>query len=66
MNIYQTKKEKKGIPIAVKTCFSEEKLIKKLGAPLSNRSRLSTNPLFLNNFFLTPLFAQILQIGNPP
>ena len=27
INIYQTKKKKKGIPIKMKTCFSEEKLI---------------------------------------
>ena len=32
MNIYQKKKEKK-IPIAMKTCFSEEKLIKQFGRP---------------------------------
>ena len=30
MNIYQAKKEKKSIPIVMKTCFSE-KLIKQFG-----------------------------------
>ena len=34
MNIYQTKKKKKNcIPIVMKTCFPEEKLIKKFGPP---------------------------------
>ena len=33
MNIYQTKKRKKRIPIAMKTCFSKEKLIKQFGRP---------------------------------
>ena len=31
MNIYQAKKEKKSIPIVMKTCFSEKKLIKQFG-----------------------------------
>ena len=44
----------------MKTCFSEEKLMKQLGnSPLSKRNPLSTNPLFLSNFFMTPLFVQI-------
>ena len=33
MKIYRTKKEKKSIPIVMKTCFSEEKLIKQFGNP---------------------------------
>ena len=49
----------------MKTCFSEGKLIKQYGKPpLSKRTPtpppppLST-PLFLSNFFMTPLFVQI-------
>ena len=33
MNIYQTKKEKKSIPIVMKTGFSGEELIKQFGNP---------------------------------
>ena len=49
VNIYRTKKN----PIVMKTCFSEGKLMKQFGTP----SALSTNPLFLSNFFMTPLFV---------
>ena len=49
MNIYQTKKEKESIPTVMKTCFSDGKLMKQFGTP-----SLSTNPLFLSNFFMTP------------
>ena len=48
VNIYQTKKS---IPIVMKTCFSEGKLIKQFG------TLLSTNPLSLSNFFVTLLFV---------
>ena len=33
MNIYQKKKRKKSIPIIMKTCFYEEKLIKQFATP---------------------------------
>ena len=51
----------------MKTCFSEGKLMKQFGnPPLSNRTPLSTNPLFLSNFFMTPLFVQISKTRTPP
>ena len=38
-----------------------------LETPLFLReSLLSTNPLFLSNFFMTALFAQILETRTPP
>ena len=45
-------------PIVMKTCFSEGNLMKQFGnPPLSKRTPpLSTNPLFLSNFFMTPSF----------
>ena len=52
----------------MKTCFSEEKLMKQFGnSPLSKRTHppLSTNPLFLSNFFMTPLFVQISKTRSP-
>ena len=49
----------------MKACFSEEKLIKQFEKPLSKRTLISANPLFLSNFFVTPLFVQILHIRNP-
>ena len=49
----------------MKTCFSEEKLIKQFGNPL-REPLLSANPLFLNNFFMTLLFIQILKLRTPP
>ena len=35
-------------------------------APLSNRTHLSTNPLFLSNFFMTPPLCPNLKNENPP
>ena len=51
----------------MKTCFSEGKLMKQFG----NRSflrelALSTNPLFLRFFFMTPFFVQILKTRISP
>ena len=54
VNIYQTKK-KKSIPIVMKTCFSEGKLIKQFG-----------NLLFLSKFSMTPFLVQILKTRNLP
>ena len=59
--------------MVTKTCFSEEKLIKQY-APTPppppprflREPLLSTNPLFLNNFFITLLFVQILKIRTLP
>ena len=46
----------------MKTCFSDAKLMKQCGnPPLSKRT-----PLFLSNFFMTPLFAQISETRPPP
>ena len=57
MNIYQTKKEKKIIPIVMKTCFSEKKkqkkLMKQFGTP-HPPPPFQLTPLFLSNFFMTP------------
>ena len=39
----------------MKTCFYQEKLMKQFG-----------NPLFLSNFFMTPLFVQISKTRYPP
>ena len=52
----------------MKTCFSLGKVMKQFGKPplLSKRTPLSTNPLFLNNFFMTPLFVQISRMQTPP
>ena len=51
----------------MKTCFYEGKLMKQFGNPsISKRTPPLTNPLFLSNFFMTPLFVQILKITNPP
>ena len=59
------KKEKKSIPMVMKTCFSEEKLIKQYGNPsFKDNSLLSADLLFLSNFFMTPLFVQILKTRN--
>ena len=55
----------------MKTCVSEEKLIKQFGTPLLPSSEnppppaLSINPLFLSNFFITTLFVQVLEMRNP-
>ena len=48
----------------MKKCFSEGKLIKQFGTPLS--ANPPPHPLFLSNYFLTPLFVQILKIRTPP
>ena len=65
MNIYQIKKKNKVFQIVMKACFSEEKLIKQYGnPPFKENSPLSTNLLFLSNFFMTPLFVQILKRRN--
>ena len=54
-------------PIVMKTCFSEGKLMKQFGNTLFLReSPLSTNPLFLSNFFHDSLFAQISKTRTPP
>ena len=51
----------------MKTCFSEGKLMKQFGnPPLSKRTPLSTNPLFLSNFFMTPLFVEMSKTITPP
>ena len=61
MNIYQTKKVKKSIPAVMKKSFSEGKLTKQIGNPPFPREPSPFNyPLFLSNFFMTPLFVQIL------
>ena len=39
----------------MKTCFYQEKLMKQFG-----------NPLFLSNFFMTPLFVQISKTRYSP
>ena len=52
----------------METCFSEGKLMKQFGnPPLSKRTALfQLTPLFLSNFFMTPLFVLILKTRNPP
>ena len=63
MNIYQTKKycnRNENMLFLRKT----DKIIWKL--PLSKRTPLSTNPLFLSNFFITLLFVQISTTRLPP
>ena len=61
MNIYQTKKEQKSIPIVMKTCFSEEKLIKQVGNPPFLRE-----PPFQLNPPISEQFVQILKTRPPP
>ena len=66
---YLPDKEKKSILIVMKTRFSAGKLMKQFGnaPPLSKRTPpLSSNPLFLSNFFMTPLFVQILKTRTFP
>ena len=53
MKIYRTKKEKKSIPIVMKTCFSEEKLIKQFGNPLPKRT-----PYFWTTFLWPPSLSK--------
>ena len=52
----------------MKTYFSEGKLMRQFGNyPLSKRTPLfQLTPLSLSNFFMTPLFVQILKTRNPP
>ena len=52
----------------MKTCFSEGKLMKQFGKPpLSKRTTpFQLTPLFLSNFFMTPLFVQISKTRPPP
>ena len=45
----------------MKTCFSAGKLMKQFGPP-----PLQLTPLFLSNFFMIPLFVQILKTRTPP
>ena len=50
----------------MKTCFSEGNLMKQFGSlPFLREPPLSSNPLFLSNFFMTPLFVQILKRRSP-
>ena len=51
----------------MKTCFSEEKLMKQFGNPLFLRGPpFQLTPLFLSNFFMTLLFAKISKTRKPP
>ena len=59
----------KKIPIVMKTSFSEGKLTKQFGNPLFLRGPplpFQLTPLFLSNFFMTPLFFKISKTRNPP
>ena len=53
----------------METCSSEGKLMKQFGNPLILRGPppppLSTNPLFLSNFFMTPFFVRISETRTP-
>ena len=54
----------------MKSCFSGRKLTKQFGTPppspfLEEHPLLNTPPLFLSNFFMTPLFVQILKTRKP-
>ena len=55
----------------MKTCFSEGKLMKQFGNPSLSKRTPPPSPfqltfLFLNNFFMTPLFVQISKTRNIP
>ena len=53
----------------METCSSEGKLMKQFGNPLilsGPPPPLSTNPLFLSNFFMTPFFVRISETRTPP
>ena len=52
----------------MKICFSEEKLIKQFGnpAPFLREPLFQLTYLFLNNYFLNPLFVKILKIRTSP
>ena len=59
VNVYQTKKEKKSIPVVMKTCFSEGKLIIQFGNPPSKRTLLTNPPIpeqFFHDLSLCPNF----------
>ena len=63
VNIYQTKKEYSNS----NENFSERKLIKQFGNTLFLREPpLSTKPLFLSNFFMTPFFVRTSKTRTPP
>ena len=65
VNIYQT--IKKSILTVMKTCFSAGNLMKQFGnPPFLKEPPFQLTPLFLSNFFMTPLFFQILKTRNPP
>ena len=65
--IYQTKKGNKSIPIVMKTCFSEAKLMKQFGnPPFLREPPLSANPPISEQIFDDPLFVQILKTRTPP
>ena len=68
-HIYQTKKEKKSIPIVMKTCFSEEKLIKQFGNPPFQDSSppptlFQLTLLFLSNFSWPASLSKYLKTRN--
>ena len=52
----------------MKTCFSAGKLMKQFGNPpfVKEPSPFQLTPRFLRNFFMTPLFVQILKTRTPP
>ena len=69
VNVYQIKKKrKKSIPTVMKTCFTEEKLMKQFGArpPFLRELPFQLTPLFLSHFLMIPLFVQILKTRNTP
>ena len=60
VNIYQKRKEKESIPIVMKRCFSEGKLMKQFGNPFFLRE-----PPISEQCFHYPLFVQILKTRSP-
>ena len=52
----------------MKACFSEGKLMKQFGnpPPFLRGPPFQLTPLFLSNFFMTPLFAKISKTRKPP
>ena len=51
----------------MKTCFSEGRVMKQFGNPLFLKvPPFQLIPLFLSNFFMTPLFVQISKTRPPP
>ena len=69
MNVYQTKKRTKSISIVIKTCFSEEKLIKQFGnSPpplLREPPAFSTNLPISEQLFHDPPFCPNFE-NTPP